>query len=80
MNVPHILNEMELAIYELSEAESHERRASALRLKAGKRLSACHLATKSAFENALEIRRDEHRQKPSVPSPERPGRGTRSGI
>ena len=56
MNTPAALSELELATWELAEAEAHERMAKALRIKAGKRFAAVHLELKAALEVALKIR------------------------
>lgn len=56
MNVPAAISELELATWELAEAEAHERMAKALRIKAGKRFATVHLELKTAHEVALKNR------------------------
>lgn len=53
MNALRIMRELELAAFELAEAESHERAARALRIKATKRTSAVHAELKTAVEAVM---------------------------
>jgi hypothetical protein len=52
MNTPAAIREMDLAAWEYAEADTHERAARALRLKATKRISAVHLELKTALAAA----------------------------
>ena len=52
MNAEIIIREMELAAYEMAEAETCERRAHKLRLDATKRISAVHKEMTLALEDA----------------------------
>ncbi len=53
MNALRIMRELELAAFELAEAESHERAAKALRVKATKRTSAVHAEIAAAVKAAV---------------------------
>ncbi len=52
MNADSILKEMELAAWELAEAEAAERRAHQLRKSASKRIASFHANFKAALETA----------------------------
>ena len=52
MNVNTILNELEMASWELAEAESREKAAVILRRKSAARLASIHLELKTALEQA----------------------------
>ena len=52
MNAEIIIREMELAAYEMAEAETCERRAHKLRLDATKRIAAVHKEMTLALEDA----------------------------
>jgi hypothetical protein len=52
MNVKTILNELEIATWELAEAESREKAAVILRRKSAARLASIHLELKTALEQA----------------------------
>lgn len=52
MDADLILKDMELAAWELAEAESAERRAHKLRISASKRIAAFHANFKAALETA----------------------------
>jgi hypothetical protein len=52
MNVKTILNELEIATWELAEAESREKAAVILRRKSAARLASVHLELKTALEQA----------------------------
>lgn len=54
MNTDAALRELELAAWEQAEAESHERAAKSLRIKAAKRVAAVHSEMKSAMQAARE--------------------------
>lgn len=52
MNAEAILKEMELAAWELAEAETAERRAHQLRTSASRRIASFHADFKTALTNA----------------------------
>lgn len=52
MNVKTILNELEIATWELAEAESREKAAVILRRKSAARLASVDLELKTALEQA----------------------------
>jgi hypothetical protein len=52
MDVNTILNELEIATWELAEAESREKAAAILRRKSAARLASIHLELKAALEQA----------------------------
>lgn len=58
MNAHTITTELELAAYELAEAEQHERTAQRLRNKAAKRIAALHANITTEIK-AIEKRRNE---------------------
>jgi hypothetical protein len=52
MNAENTIREMELAAYEMAEAETHERQAQKLRLNASKRIASVHLEMQIALGEA----------------------------
>lgn len=60
MDSKHVMRELELAAWEMAEAESHERAAHALRIKAMKRTSAVHAELKAATTTAIERRKNKN--------------------
>jgi hypothetical protein len=60
MNAELAARELELAAYEMSEAEAHDRAAMALRTKAAQRISAVHSELRGAITIYRTKREKEH--------------------
>lgn len=56
MNAEYLLKELELAAWEQSEAETHERAAKKLRMDATRRMAVCHIEIKLALEKAKDMK------------------------
>ena len=66
MNPNEIQKQLELAAYEMAEAEGHERAAKALRVKAAKRIASTHAEIADAIQQAYETKNNQRHEQPTT--------------